>query len=258
MSQVPNINSASPGEQAFGSNNTLNDLDMDDFLNLMIAELQNQDPLNPLENAELIAQISQIREVGATESLTETLDSVLLGQNIASATNLIGADVTALDDSGQRVTGNVRVVSITDGQPQLDLALDTEVIAPTGTEGEIETGAYDYEIVWESTSSPGDLFGVEITDVNTASLTDFEGAIQLSNLPPTDTPKQVYRTDRSGDGERKLVGQLPNGESTTFVDTLSDASRGEAITAQVFKVDFARKVTVSLNNVGEIRPPAGQ
>ena len=89
MSQIPNLNAASAGERAFGKNNTLNDLQLDDFLNLMIAELQNQDPLNPLENDELIAQISQIREVGATEQLTETLNSVLLGQNIASATNLI-------------------------------------------------------------------------------------------------------------------------------------------------------------------------
>ena len=69
---------------------------MDDFLDLMIAELQNQDPLNPLENDELIAQISQIREVGATEDLTNTLNAVLLGQNISSATSLIGADVVAL------------------------------------------------------------------------------------------------------------------------------------------------------------------
>ena len=125
MSQVPNINTSSAGDQAFGSNNALNELDMDDFLNLMIAELQNQDPLNPLENDELIAQISQIREVGATEDLTSTLNAVLLGQNISSATNLIGADVVALNDAGERVSGNVRVVTITDGQPSLDLAIES-------------------------------------------------------------------------------------------------------------------------------------
>jgi len=258
MTQIPNVNAASAGEQAFGSNNTLNELDLDDFLNLMIAELQNQDPLNPLENDELIAQISQIREVGATEQLTETLNSVLLGQNIASATNLIGADVTALNDEGQRVTGNVRVVSITDGQPRLDLALDTEVTTPAETEGGVLAGNYDYEVVWESTATPGELFGVEINDVSTSGLTDFQGAIHLNNLPPTETQKTIYRTDRTGDGERKLVGRLTSGSATTFVDTKSDVELGEAITAQVFKVDFARKVTVSLNNVGEIRPPAGQ
>ncbi len=256
MSQIPNINSASQGEQAFGSNNTLNELQLDDFLNLMIAELQNQDPLNPLENDELIAQISQIREVGATEQLTETLNSVLLGQNITSATNLIGADVVALDDNGQRVSGNVRVVTITDGQPRLDLAIGTSAVA-AAQEGDIEAGTYDYEVVWDDPDS-GEKFGIEITGVRTSTFEDFGGAIQLTNLPPTDTAKRIYRTDRSGTGDRKLVGELRNGVATSFVDTKADAGRtGEPLTALVNKVSFADRVTVSLNNIGEIRPPGG-
>jgi flagellar basal-body rod modification protein FlgD len=249
MSQIPNINSRSPGEQAFGNSNTLNELNLDDFLNLMIAELQNQDPLNPLENDELIAQISQIREVGATEQLTETLNSVLLGQNISSATNLIGADVVALNDEGQRVSGNVRVVSITDGQPRLDLAIEPTATAAIDQPGGVASGTYDYEVVWESQT--GELFGMELLDVHSSSLAGFQGAVQLNNLPATSTPKEIYRTDRTGDGERKLVGR-----ATTFVDTFSDDARlGDPIDAQVQKVDFATKVTVSLNNVGEIRPP---
>ena len=251
MTQIPNVNNASAGSQAFGSNNSLNELDMDDFLKLMIAEMQNQDPLNPLENAELIAQISQIREVGATEQLTETLNSVLLGQNISSATNLIGADVVALNDNGERVSGNVRVVSITNGQPTLDLAIDSEGTA-ADEPGAVESGDYTYEVVWESEN--GVLFGTEI-DVNTNSLTNFQGAIQLNNLPETSTSKKIYRTDKTGDGDRKLVGTIPNGQATVFVDDVSNANRGEAITELVQKVDFASKVTVSLSNVGEIRPP---
>ncbi len=256
MTQIPNINSSSAGDQAFGSNNTLNELQLDDFLNLMIAELQNQDPLNPLENDELIAQISQIREVGATEQLTETLNSVLLGQNITSATNLIGADVVALDDNGQRVSGNVRVVTITDGQPRLDLAIGTSAIAAS-QEGDIEAGTYDYEVVWDDPDS-GQKFGIEITGVRTSTLEDFGGAIQLNNLPPTDSAKRIYRTDRTGTGDRKLVGELRNGIATSFVDTKADAGRtGEPLTALVNKVTFADRVTVSLNNIGEIRPPGG-
>ena len=59
MTQLSNVNAslntASAGQQSFGSNNTLNDLELDDFLHLMIAELQNQDPLNPLENDQLLS-----------------------------------------------------------------------------------------------------------------------------------------------------------------------------------------------------------
>ncbi|NOZ39112.1 MAG: hypothetical protein GXP24_02655 [Planctomycetes bacterium] len=251
MTQIPNVNSAPAGNQAFGKNNSLNELDMSDFLNLMIVELQNQDPLNPLDNAELIAQIGQIREVGATESLTETLDSVLLGQNISSATNLIGADVVALNDDGERVSGNVRVVTITNGQPTLDLAIESAASA-ADEPGEIESGNYTYEVVWESDT--GVLFGTEI-DAHTNDLTNFQGTIQLNNLPETSTEKRIYRTDGTDDGDRKLVGTIPNGKATVFVDGLSDANRGETLTARVQKVDFASKVTVPLNSVGEIRPP---
>jgi len=254
MSQIPNVNNAPAGQQAFGKNNTLNQLDIGDFLNLMIAELQNQDPLNPLENADLIAQISQIREVGATEQLTQTLDSVLLGQNISSATSLIGADVVALNDEGERVSGSVRVVTITNGQPRLDLAIDSTATAAKDLPGDIASGTYDYEVVWESDA--GTLFGLEIENVSTSGLADFQGAIQLNNLPPTSSTKQIYRTDRTGEGERKLVGELHDGRSTTFVDTAADEARaGNPLIARVNKVEFASKVTVSLNNIGEIRPP---
>ncbi|MEM8944644.1 MAG: flagellar hook capping FlgD N-terminal domain-containing protein [Planctomycetota bacterium] len=255
MTQISNVNTTASSDQAFGSNNTLNDLDLDDFLNLMIAELQNQDPLNPLENDELIAQISQIREVGATEDLTATLNSVLLGQNISSATNLIGADVVALNDQGQRVSGNVRVVTITDGQPLLDLAIGSSAAAAE-EEGNIEAGLYDYEVVWDDPDT-GEQFGIELLDVRTSAFEDFQGAIQLNNLPPTDTPKRIYRTDRTGDGDRKLVGELNSGTATSFLDDKADDARtGDPISNAVNLVSFADKVTVSLDNVGEIRPPS--
>ncbi len=251
MTQLPNINPAQ-NNQSFGAASALNDVNLDDFLNLMIAELQNQDPLNPLENDELIAQISQIREVGATEQLTETLNAVLLGQNISSATNLIGADVVALNDSGQRVSGNVRVVTITNGRPLLDLAVETTANAAS-QEGEIAAGDYKYEVVWQR--EDGVIFGTEI-EALTAGMTDFEGAIQLNNLPETSGEKLIYRTDRTGEGDFKLVGKLTQGTSTSFVDFLADGNRGEeTLTGQVQNIDFASKVTVSLNNVGEIRPP---
>ncbi len=253
MTQLPNINAGTSADQTFGSASALNDLDLDAFLDLMIAELQNQDPLNPLENDELIAQISQIREVGATEQLTETLDAVLLGQNISSATSLIGADVVALTDEGQRVTGNVRVVTIENGQPKLDLAVEPSATAAPQA-GQLAEGNYTYEVVWEG--STGDLFGVELPPASTASLANFQGAIRLNNLPETDTPKQIYRTDRSGQGERKLVAELPHGKTTSFVDQLADGQRtGSPLTAPVQRLAFGNRVTVRLSNIGEVRPP---
>ena len=90
----------------------LEDLDIDEFLKLMIAELSNQDPLNPMDNAQLVEQIGQIRSISATSKLSDTLDSVLTGQSLTTASSLIGKKVAALNDQNQNVTGVVDRVSV--------------------------------------------------------------------------------------------------------------------------------------------------
>jgi flagellar basal-body rod modification protein FlgD len=106
------ITPAGQGSTSTETNQALRGLEMDDFLRLMITELQNQDPLDPMENSEILQQISQIREIEATSSLSETLEAVLRGQNLSSAASLIGREVTALADDGATVTGAVERVSV--------------------------------------------------------------------------------------------------------------------------------------------------
>ena len=127
MSQLPNTSSATSAaaaataanksNSAGTASNRFNEVGVEDFLKLMFAELQNQDPLNPTDNNQLMAQIGQIREITATDKLTSTLDSVLLGQNVASATNLIGAEVDGLSDDRQNITGVRCSVTVSGGGP---------------------------------------------------------------------------------------------------------------------------------------------
>ena len=119
--QTSSINATQSSTSATDRNDALRNLDMDQFLKLMISELQNQDPLNPMENAEILQQISQIREIGATTRLTETLDAVLLGQNLTSATSMIGKTVQALSDDAKPVSGVVDRVTVTEGEPRLHI-----------------------------------------------------------------------------------------------------------------------------------------
>jgi flagellar basal-body rod modification protein FlgD len=90
----------------------LRDLDVDHFLKLMIAELTNQDPMNPMDNSQMMQQINQLREISATDKLTDTLDSVLLGQNLSTASSLIGKEVKALSDDAKDITGVVDRVTV--------------------------------------------------------------------------------------------------------------------------------------------------
>jgi flagellar basal-body rod modification protein FlgD len=118
MSQIPSIGTSTDQATAGADQNqSLRGLNMDHFLELMITELQNQDPLDPLDNAQILQQISQIREIGATDSLNNTLEAVLLSQNVSSATSLIGKQVSGLTDAGESVEGKVDRVTIADGTP---------------------------------------------------------------------------------------------------------------------------------------------
>ncbi|MDZ4818165.1 MAG: flagellar hook capping FlgD N-terminal domain-containing protein [Planctomycetota bacterium] len=102
-------------------NNPLGNLEMDQFLKLMISGLQNQDPLSPMENSQILEQISQIREIGASTQMTSTLNAVLLGQNLSSATTMIGQQIDALTDSGETVNGIVDKVTVSNGDPRLHI-----------------------------------------------------------------------------------------------------------------------------------------
>jgi flagellar basal-body rod modification protein FlgD len=232
----------------------INDVNIDDFLKIMITELQNQDPLNPLENDELIAQISQIRSVGATEKLTETLDSVLLGQNISSATNLIGAEIDAISDDNERVTGVVERVSVANGQPKLHLDLNPRAKVADEA-GSIEEGQYEYRVVW---TQGGTLFGVDpLANAPGKKLTvpTDDGAVQLTHLPVTTAAKHVYRRE-VGEEDFHLVGTITEGKKATFLDTLSEGDlSGQVLGGTPQMMAPERAFVVSLKNVGEIRPP---
>ena len=113
MSRIP---AATPIQQTTTNDQQgpgLNEVDVDQFLGLLIAELQNQDPLNPMNNSELVQQISQIREISATNQLTDTLSAVLLGQNVSTASTLIGKEVSALSDDLENINGVVDRVTVT-------------------------------------------------------------------------------------------------------------------------------------------------
>lgn len=89
-----------------------NDLDVDNFLKLLISELQNQDPLDPMKNAEMVQQIGQIREIGATDELTQTLANLSNNQQLVTASGLMGQTVEGLADDGTAVSGTVDRVTV--------------------------------------------------------------------------------------------------------------------------------------------------
>jgi len=90
----------------------LKDLDINQFLQLMVSELTHQDPLNPMDNTQLVQQIGELRAVAASDQLTSTLQAVQTQQSLTTASSLIGKQVTALTTDNQNISGKVTSVSV--------------------------------------------------------------------------------------------------------------------------------------------------
>ena len=62
---------------------------------MLIAELQNQDPTQPVDNTQILQEVSQIENIVTNENLNTTLESVALEQSMATASSLLNKTVTA-------------------------------------------------------------------------------------------------------------------------------------------------------------------
>jgi len=97
----------------------LNDLTMSDFIKMMVAQLENQDPMAPMSNTEMLQQMSQMRAITANDRLTESIESLTMGQALSTASSLIGKTVTGMNTLDQSVTGKVDKVTIENGEAKL-------------------------------------------------------------------------------------------------------------------------------------------
>jgi len=76
--------------------NSVEDLGSEDFLALMVAQLENQDPTKPMDNMQFIAQLAQFGSVSGIQELNEAfggLSSALTGNQALQAASLVGRDV---------------------------------------------------------------------------------------------------------------------------------------------------------------------
>ena len=97
------------------------ELKSEDFIKMMITQLQNQDPMEPAKNEELLAQMSQIGQLQSTNQLQESLKGLVIQNQIGAAGNLIGKSVEGMDEKNQTVKGVVNSVHVESEQVYLEL-----------------------------------------------------------------------------------------------------------------------------------------
>jgi flagellar basal-body rod modification protein FlgD len=138
----------SSGAQGTQSKNKNFDLKAQDFIKMMVTQLQNQDPTKPADNGQLLAQMSQIGQLQSSTTLTESIKGLVLQNQIGSAGNLIGKNVAGLDDQSNPVKGVVNSVKVQsdgvvlelDNGNKLALSQVTDIAAATATTRGVTAG----------------------------------------------------------------------------------------------------------------------
>jgi flagellar basal-body rod modification protein FlgD len=118
---VSSSSNSSTGTTAASSDNPYS-LKPSDFIQLMVTQLQHQDPTQPTSNQDLLAQMSQIGQLESSTQLQTTMASVTMQTQVGSASALIGKNVTGIDSSNTPVSGVVNSVSVAGGNVSLNLA----------------------------------------------------------------------------------------------------------------------------------------
>lgn len=137
------------------------ELQLADFLDLMVTELTHQDPFKPMENSELASQISQFATVSGIDELNDKFSSLsgsLLSDQSMQAANLIGRNVLVPLGGGYLETGGSvdGVVGLNDPASSVTVsvynaggALVREIQLGTQTKGEVRFS-------WDGTTDNGD------------------------------------------------------------------------------------------------------
>ncbi len=89
------------------------ELDKDAFLQLLVFQLQNQDPMSPTDNTQMIAQLAQFSSLEQMNKLNtsfDTLSSNVDRLNFVSASSLVGKTVAGKDSEGTLTEGKVERV----------------------------------------------------------------------------------------------------------------------------------------------------
>jgi flagellar basal-body rod modification protein FlgD len=94
------------------STTSSNSVDYNTFLQLLIAEMKNQDPTNPMDTSQYMSQFAQLSTVEQATLTNSKLDSLLSSQALTQADGLIGRTVSFTDTTGAAVTGKIASVSI--------------------------------------------------------------------------------------------------------------------------------------------------
>lgn len=94
-------------------------VELQDFLEIFLTQLNFQDPLEPVDNAEFVAQLAQFSSLQLASQTTDNTEGLLDVESVSQILALMGKKVRGTDFSGESVVGTVTGLQMNGGQPLL-------------------------------------------------------------------------------------------------------------------------------------------
>lgn len=121
--------SGSSSTGSTSSNDPFGSVNLSDFMTLMITQLQNQDPTDPVSNSDLMQQIGDMQTIQSNLQLSSTLTGMSMSDSLTAASVMIGQYIVGTDSTGASATGTVDSVSMSDGTATLNVGSQSVPLA---------------------------------------------------------------------------------------------------------------------------------
>lgn len=169
--------------------NTINkELGQDEFLELMMAQLKHQDPMEPMENGDFLGQMAQFSTVTGIEDMQKSLDtmtSTFASQQTLESTQLVGHEVLvennlmSLDSEGD--TGGSFELEASSGDVKMDISDGSGKVIRQISLGEFSSGRHDF--TWDGMNDAGERMaaGNYTVSINAADGETFTAATVLTS-----------------------------------------------------------------------------
>jgi flagellar basal-body rod modification protein FlgD len=180
------------------------------FLTLLVAQLQNQDPMNPVDNAQMTSQMAQISTVTGIEKLNDTVNSVTSQFSMLQmmqGTNMIGHTILAegnvMAPSSEGVYTAAFDLSGTAADVQVQITTPAGVLVDTVKLGSADAGRNYF--TWNASNYAGDASELRYS----VQASNGESAVSATTLSP-------YSVVAASTSNGNLMLELNNGSSISY------------------------------------------
>ncbi len=107
-------------------------LGKDEFMKILMTQLQNQDPLNPMDDRDFISQMATFSSLEQTMNMAKSIDKLVESQLISPViqySHMVGKEVSYQDSDDKTRTSNVIAVSQKEGWAILELENGEKIYA---------------------------------------------------------------------------------------------------------------------------------